>query len=175
MAFPVVAYFDAATEAKVNALRASLPDPTTDATRDAMQVRPHITLASWEELDVAPFVDGLGTFATSTGPLTLELEVVGTFPNDKAVVFIAPRVTAELLHLHARFHARLGGFGTEPNPYYLPGNWIPHCTIAIYLADDEVAAVVEACRKSSVFGSARLEEIALLEYPPVRQICTYRL
>jgi hypothetical protein len=100
---------------------------------------------------------------------------VGIFPGDQAVVFIAPRVTAGLLQLHAEFHARLGAFGSGPNPYCTPDTWIPHSTVAMYLTDAELSTVIQACRSNDLFGPATLEQIALLEYPPVRQLCAFPL
>jgi 2'-5' RNA ligase len=175
MSYPVVIYFDPATEARLTALRASLPPLASDEAREALQVRPHVTLAGWEELDVDPFVAGLQTFAARTGPVSVHLGAVGIFPGDEGVVFIAPRVTAGLLQLHAGFHARLGAFGSGPNAYCTLDTWIPHSTVAMYLTDAELRAVVQACRSSDVFGPARLVEIALLEYPPVRQLCAFPL
>jgi hypothetical protein len=175
MSYPVVTYFDPATEAKLSALRASLPPPASDEAREALQVRPHVSLAGWEELDVDPFVVSLESFAATTGPLEVHLGAVGVFPGDQGVVFIAPRVTTGLLQLHAEFHARLGAFGSGLNPYCTLHTWIPHSTVAMYLTEAELPATVQACQRSDVFGPARLVEIALLEYPPVRQLCDFPL
>jgi 2'-5' RNA ligase len=175
MSYPVVTYFDPATEARLTALRASLPPPASDEAREALQVRPHVSLAGWEELDVDPFTAALQTFAARTAPLDVHLGAVGIFPGDQGVVFIAPRVTTGLLKLHAEFHAHLGAFGSGPNPYCTLDTWIPHSTVAMYLAEAELPAVVQACQGSDLFGPARLVEIALLEYPPVRQLCAFPL
>ena len=175
MSYPVVTYFDPATEARLSALRASLPPLAADEAREALQVRPHVTLAGWEELDVAPFTTALQAYAARTAPLGVHLGAVGIFPGDLGVVFIAPRVTADLLGLHAGFHARLGAFGSGLNPHCTPDTWIPHSTVALYLAEKEVSAVMQACRGSDLFGPATLVEVALLEYPPVRQLCSFPL
>ena len=175
MSYPVVIYFDPATAAKFSALRATLPPPASDEAREALQARPHVTLAGWEELDVAPFTAALQAFAVRTAPLDVYLGAVGIFPGDQGVVYIAPRVTTDLLGLHARFHARLGAFGSGLNPFCTLDTWIPHATVALYLAEQEIPAVVQACRGSDLFGPATLVEIALLEYPPLRELCAFPL
>ena len=53
---------------------------------------------------------------------------VGIFPTN-GTVFLAPTVTNELLKLHHSYHDYFKTFH-NPNSYYVPGKWVPHCTIA---------------------------------------------
>jgi 2'-5' RNA ligase len=68
---------------------------------------------------------------------TLHLYVLGTFPGREGALFLSVPVTAELLAFHAEVHAGLAGQSVEHWPYYQPGNWVPHCTLAEGLGQAE--------------------------------------
>lgn len=95
-----------------------------------VKARPHVSLAAFETLDVEATEACLEHFARSHAPLELNLASVASFPTELNVVFLAPVVTRALLDLHDDFYAGwYSGWGS-PNPLYLPGNWVPHCTTA---------------------------------------------
>jgi hypothetical protein len=48
-------------------------------------------------------------------------------------------VTADLLALHAEVHAALAGRAIGHWPYYQPGSWVPHCTLAESLNEAQAA------------------------------------
>jgi 2'-5' RNA ligase len=175
MAFAVVTYFDAATDASVRALWQSLADRGISPVMATMGIRPHLSLAGIEILDADPLYHGLGDFAKSAAPLTVNLSAVGTFPTAQGVVYIAPVVSSELIKLHQTFHDWLADLGLTSMEYYRPENWVPHCTVAINLPPESVPEAVAVARASDVFGKAQLVEIALVEYMPVKEICVYPL
>jgi hypothetical protein len=49
-------------------------------------------------------------------------------------------VTAELLAFHANVHTALANQLVEHWPHYLPGNWVPHCTLAEGLGTTQASA-----------------------------------
>jgi hypothetical protein len=59
----------------------------------------------------------------------LDLYVLATFPGSGGALFLGVLVTADLLAFHADVQAVIAG-QLEQWPYYLPGNWVPHCTLA---------------------------------------------
>jgi len=171
MAFAVILYLDPATEAEVQALWALLSEKQISTVIATMGIRPHISLAGVEHLDAQQVCAMLKTFAQSASPLTIKFGAVGTFPTEQGVVYLAPIVTSELLRLHEELGVRLADLGLSSHEYYRPGNWIPHSTVAINLPPASVPAAVNICCKSNLFHAARLVEIALVEYLPVREIC----
>jgi len=177
MAFAVVFYFDPATDASVRALWNRIAQAGISTVMATMGIRPHISLAGIESvgLEVGSFYRELEAFAKSTAPLTVNLSAVGTFPTAQGVVYLAPVVSAELLKLHLAFHARLTDLGLTSTEYYRPEQWVPHCTVAINLPPDSVPAAVAVSRASDVFHKARLVEIALVEYMPIKEIGVFLL
>ncbi|HLK76938.1 MAG TPA: hypothetical protein VKU77_25235 [Streptosporangiaceae bacterium] len=48
-------------------------------------------------------------------------------------------VTRDLLTLHTQVHNALTGQTVTHWPFYLPGRWVPHCTLAQGLSRDELS------------------------------------
>ena len=55
------------------------------------------------------------------------------------MLFLGVTVTAQLLAFHGDVHAALAGQPGEHWPYYFPGRWVPHCTLAEGLDNAEAA------------------------------------
>ncbi|HEV2376901.1 MAG TPA: 2'-5' RNA ligase family protein [Streptosporangiaceae bacterium] len=129
MAHAIEMFFDEQADAAVRGLwqrlaDAGLPSPATLTHR---QHRPHVSLtvaSSLGGVDLGP----LRAVLASRLP-TLRLNVLGAFPGPERVVFLGAVVTSELLACHASAHAALAGQPVGHWPYYLPGNWVPHCTL----------------------------------------------
>lgn len=173
MAFSVILYLDPVTDAEVRSLWQLLSERQISSVMTDMGVRPHVSLAGFEHVEAEAFCQALKVFAHSARPVTVRFEAVGTFPTEKGVVYLAPVVTLELLQLHAKFNNLVTELGLVPDEYYVPGNWVPHCTLAINLTPDEVAAAVTLGCQSHVFHTAALTHIGLVEYMPIREICTF--
>jgi 2'-5' RNA ligase len=137
MAHALEMYFDDEADAAVRELWQRLTDAGLPslAIRTHRRHRPHVSLAVAESLadaDLAP----LRSVLVAHQPI-LQLYVLGTFPGEGGALFLGVRVTAELLAFHAQVHAALGGQPVEHWPYYQPGNWVPHCTLAEGLGQAE--------------------------------------
>jgi len=75
-------------------------------------------------------------------------------------------VAAALMHLV--FWDRFAAFGPIP-PYYRPGGWVPHCTLAMGFDADLLPRVVELCHRAVRPIRGRFESIGLVEYGPRRE------
>jgi hypothetical protein len=123
-------YFDDRADAAVRKLwqalaEAGLPSLATYTHR---RHRPHVSLAVAESLAAADLTQ-LRTVLTSRRRV-LQLYVLGTFPGGDGVLFLGAAVTADLLAFHRDVHGALAGQPVEHSPHYLPGSWVPHCTLA---------------------------------------------
>jgi 2'-5' RNA ligase len=132
-------YFDDQADAGVRRLWQTLADAGLPslATLTHRQHRPHVSLTVTESLAGADLTR-LRSVLTAHEP-TLPLHVLGTFPGTEGVLFLGVQVTAGLLAFHADVHAALAGRSIRHWPYYLPGNWVPHCTLAEHLDPAEKA------------------------------------
>lgn len=105
--------------------------------------RPHVSLA------VAGAIPARARDAlrADIGLLTLPrlwLYTLGTFPTEQNVLFLGAVVDTELLAVHSAAHDALAGLAKQPWAPYLPGAWVPHCTLAHDISAAQLAAGMAA-------------------------------
>lgn len=129
--------------------------------------RPHVTLAVFRPpTDPGPVIDAIDRWVAHEAPMEVSLQSVGMF--DAGVVFLAPVASASLIAAHARFHDLLGD--VERWDLYLPGRWVPHCTMAIGLDRAGQARTAAELLDGNGLGPARIERVGFVEYNPVRSL-----
>ena len=175
MTYTAMLTFDQESEALIRDLWKRIEEQGITSALPATGIPPHISLGGFEQIDQKPFLEALEVFAERTNPVWLLLGAAGTFPGEHSIVFLAPIVTMEILHLHADFHRVIAGSSTLSRQYYQPGWWIPHCTVAIDVPQEEIAAAVAICRNSPVFRPIRLVDIVLAETSPKDEIARFPL
>jgi 2'-5' RNA ligase len=88
---------------------------------------PHLTLATLVDASVDEVrrpLDGL----PEGRPERVTFTALGTFTRSRCS--LVPAVPTELLRRHDRVVAALLAAGTRVHPHYLPGEWLPHLTLA---------------------------------------------
>jgi 2'-5' RNA ligase len=70
----------------------------------------------------------------------LWLQTLSAFATSENVLMLGAVVDNELLAVHSAVHDVLAGKVKNPSAYYLPGNWVPHCTLAGGVSGEQVAA-----------------------------------
>jgi 2'-5' RNA ligase len=68
------------------------------------------------------------------------LYTLGTFPTQENALFLGAVTDAELLAVHVAVHDALAGRVRDPSAQYLPGAWVPHCTLAEELTPSQLTA-----------------------------------
>ena len=176
MGYAVELFFDDKSEKAVRRIWDGLGENLGKPSLSELGARPHVSLAVYDDsLDTTGFPERFRQFAKSMAPFEFNLSSVGTFPGDEGVVFLAPVVTRQLLGVHQRFHEVFSEHENAGMGYYLPGNWVPHCTVAIDLPAAEVREAVGYCREAFRPISGRFQEIGLVEFRPVKELCTFKL
>lgn len=175
MGYVVELYFDRDAEERILRLWDVYTECNITSLLPSIGSRPHISLAVFN--DVAPDIltEVVAAFAQQTGPLEAGLAAVASFPGPEGVLFLVPTVSRKLVELHEHFHRRLEAAGLQAHPYYRPGRWVPHCTIASDLTGDEMKTAFELARESQVFGSAKLISIGIVRFRPVVHLASYPL
>lgn len=176
MGYAIELFYDAASERTVHEIWDGLGTALGKPSLSALGARPHVSLAVYGDgLDTSGFPEGLLEFARSIDPFDFTLSSLGTFPGGEGVVFLAPVVTRRLLEVHARFHEVFSKHENAGMGYYLPGNWVPHCTVAIDLSASEVTEALAYGREAFQPISGRFQEIGLVEFRPVKERFTCAL
>ena len=137
MAFGVSLWFDIESENRVRGIWRGLHEQGINSTLHAGPYRPHITLGIYGTLDVDAFVPALGDRLMGFGPLRFILPSAGLF-NEPLAGFLNVTVTDQLLRIHYAAHQAMAEYGADPVPYYLPGRWNPHCTLAPDLVQEKL-------------------------------------
>ena len=167
--YAIELYFDPAAERALRELIDQLPARGIRSSRPAA-ARPHVSLAVWDRVDVERTSAALGEFARECPTLRLHLASIGHFPGEEGVAFLAPIVTRELLELHAMLHRMPAVLAGTRREYYLPGRWVPHCTIAEGLAPEDICTTVELMHGSGACREVSIQEIGLVQLAPYRAI-----
>lgn len=176
MGYAIELFYDDASERAVRDIWDGLGTVLGQPSLSELGARPHVSLAVYGDgLDTTGFPERLCEFARSVAPFEFKLSSFGTFPGSEGVVFSAPVVTRQLLAVHERFHELFSPYENAGMDYYLPGNWVPHCTVAIDLSAAEVTEAVGYCREAFQPISGRFREIGLVEFRPVKELFTFGL
>ncbi|MCB0090134.1 MAG: 2'-5' RNA ligase family protein [Caldilineaceae bacterium] len=175
MGYAVELYVDAQMEFAVRGLWQTLADRGVTSLMPDLGARPHISLTVFDELYPPDVHEALQNFAAEVAPIPLQFSAVGIFPTAEGVVFLAPVVTQRLLDVHADFHARMAALGRQSLPYYRPGNWVPHCTVAMNLPPEQIPTAVAICKAAPVFHAFSLVGLDLIEFRPVKTIYEFPL
>ncbi|TDD52230.1 2'-5' RNA ligase family protein [Saccharopolyspora elongata] len=160
MAQAVVAFFDDAADSAIRALWRRL-----DAARvprvAARKHRPHVIFAAARAMPTAARKALRSELELLSIP-DLWLHTLGTFPGEERVLLLGAVVDTELLAVHSAVHDALAGRVQHPSAYYFPGAWIPHCTLAQGITDDQLAAGFRALQPPEPVR-AGIGEIAIVD------------
>jgi 2'-5' RNA ligase len=128
--------------------------------------QPHLSLAVYDEreaVDPARLVAALDRLAPRHAPTPVTFASVGVFPTEERVLFLAPVVTPPLLALHHVYHSLTAELRPRCRPHYLPGNWVPHCTLAMFLPLPALLRGLEQLAGQWTPLSGEVRHVALVE------------
>lgn len=175
MGYAVELYFDSQTEKSVWDLRHTLIERGVPSTISDLGDRPHISLAVFSNVACDDLISLTKEFAGTTEPFNFRLSAIGTFPTDENVLFLSPVVTNQLLNLHQDFHKQLAKAGLTPSSYYIPTNWIPHCSVEMNIPDEQFSKAVEICKNAFKPLLGQFQEIGVIEFRPIKHLATWSL
>ncbi|HVK21972.1 MAG TPA: 2'-5' RNA ligase family protein [Actinokineospora sp.] len=158
MAQGVVVLFDDQADADVRALWARLGKAGLPSAR---KFPPHLTLAMATDIPKktrAALRAELGLLSIPS----IWLAALSTFSASENVLMLAAVTDAELLAVHSAVHDVLAGKVRNPSAYYLPGSWMPHCTLLQGVSDAEIVTAFGAVFPVPEIR-ARARQIAVLD------------
>lgn len=164
MPYGVTMFVDPETEDAIRTVWKTIRSRGLSSFMIDSDVRPHLTIATYDELDVDAFLGKYRSFAGELSPVSLNLAMVGAFLRPAGTVFLAPTVTHRLMNIHARFHSFFQDLEHSLSEYSLPGRWFPHFTLAANLAADAIPAVIDSGLKAALPEQSRIEEIGIGEF-----------
>lgn len=166
MGFSVELAFDEQSNDRLSQLWTDLQRIYGKPQRTELGVRPHISLAVFPRGEPSSLRRQVEALAGSIPPFTIHLSHVDHIPTSEGVVYLAPAPSPELNAAHQLFHA-LEHEGCSR--YYLPGQWVPHCTVATDVPSEQIASVRAACVNSEVFQEVLVRAVCGVEYRPATE------
>ncbi len=140
-----------------------------------IEASPHVSLAVFDNVDKSRLIDVARSFAEDTQAFNIRLCSIGLFPGEENTVFLAPVVTTELLMLHKFFHDKLKAAGLSSDSNYLPGAWVPHCTITMEEQLPRTLETIKAIHMKKVLGEYPVSKIHVVKFRPVVSLASFRL
>ncbi|WP_433267610.1 2'-5' RNA ligase family protein [Actinosynnema sp. CS-041913] len=92
----------------------------------------------------------------------LWLHTLGVFATTENVLQLGAVVDSELLAVHSAIHDVLAGRVKNPNAYYLPGNWVPHCTLLHGVDDERITRAFTALHPVEPIR-AKVREVSIVD------------
>ncbi len=177
MPFVVELYFGSSTEASIRDVWKAIDEAGISDSMPKGGYRPHVSLGVCDHLETDSLAQELSTFAASVTPFRLSFPNIGIFSTSEGVVYLGVTGTEQLLNIHARFHEIFKKHAQEQREYYAVGRWVPHCTLAFGLSEDQIVEAVTVCRRIALPTSTKVREIGVVEVSPTscQRLCSFNL
>ncbi|MEV4311063.1 2'-5' RNA ligase family protein [Actinocrispum sp. NPDC049592] len=163
MAQGVVVFFDERADRAVRALwrRLEAAGVPPVIKRPEGNWPPHVTFALTKSIPRRTRDLLKDELRTLTIP-NLWLSTLGTFPTTENVLMLGAVVDNELLAVHSAIHDVLAGAVQAPSAYYLPGAWIPHCTLTQSIEHQQMVEGFAALHPIDRI-EARVSEVSIVD------------
>ena len=173
--FAIVLELDDVASAAVRQITQLVATVARESALSVTAVAPHVTLAACRNLDIEQLRPLLADLAARTPVVATTLASIGVFPAEESVIFLAPAITEELVEVQLGILTRLQDLGGEVEPYWLPGQWVPHCTLATGIPPELISRMVEGALKILRPISASLVRLSLVEINSPRRLYAIEL
>ncbi len=129
VALAVCLLFDRKTERAIRALWDRLESVGVPSLRSHTHGRhvPHLSYAVLRTWDVASVSAALGEL-DGGGPVELSFDGIGLFRRGRS--WLLAGVPADLVGRQERVVAAVTATGADLHKHYVPGTWLPHCSLA---------------------------------------------
>ena len=165
--YAVVVYFDKQTEERISEMINDIAERTGNRYMIENGIPPHVSLGIFGTDDEAGMTEHFRSFAKTLSPADIVFDKTGSFGD--RVLFLPPAENAYLRSANKSLHDMMP-FSPAEGGNYLPGKWVPHCSLAVRL--DEVsfpAAQEEAERSFTESISGMITRLTLAECYPYRE------
>lgn len=138
----------------------------------ALGYPPHLTLARYADLSPDVLREALEPLGTEKA-LSLTFDRIGLFDVDPLVLWLSPRSDRHLIDLHAKIHEVVGP--ARCDPYYQPGQWTPHLTIAAAVPVERRSESLALAAESFEPFSLVFDVAEIVSWPPLGVLETVQL
>ncbi len=171
MTYSIAVFFDEETEQELRRVWQVLADAHLSDFLYLSNNRPHITLSIYKNINLEKTSAVLCKLAGEYPVMDVSFRAVGIFPNT-ADVFLMPSISLRLLELEQKLRNEFAEITIQPDtPYFLPGEWTPHCSMAIDVQRHLLLAAVQKVIAAIKFPlDGKIIGLGLTSYPPVAHL-----
>jgi 2'-5' RNA ligase len=162
--------FDPVSEMRLTAVWTQLARRYVKRGPSELGLRPHVSLAVFPESAPTNPEALVLSLAAKLRPFTLQLGRIAAFRTSEGVVFLEPVASSELRSAHRILGALLADEKPLVHPFYREDAWVPHCTIATGVPEDEIDRVIEASRSTDGVGPVTVCRVSLVQYRPAIEL-----
>ncbi len=170
MPFAIELLFDSKTDQSVRKIGKLLEKNKIPTILSGEGASPHVTLAVFDKYSRNKIPPLLNHLARQFNPIPFSFSSLGTFPGAERPLFLSPVMTSDLLKLHAHLHRSIKHLMRGALSHYLPGNWVPHCTLGLGLSKEDLMRAFTFVQKTPYDFRGLYKRLALAEYHPVKEI-----
>ncbi len=171
LTYSIAVFFDEKTEQELRRIWQLLANARLSDILYLSNNRPHITLSMYKNIDLEITSTALCTLASEYRQMDVSFRAVGIFPNT-ADVFLMPSVSLHILDLERKLREEFADISIQPDvPYFQPGEWTPHCSMAINVQRHLLLPAVQKVMEELAFPwEGKIVGLGLTSYPPVAHI-----
>ncbi|TCP56704.1 2'-5' RNA ligase superfamily protein [Tamaricihabitans halophyticus] len=155
------AFFDEPAEEAVRELWRRLDSAGIPSLASRGKGRPHVTFAVAGGIPARSRAELASELRLLSLP-TIWLYTLGTFPTTETQLVLTAVVDAELLAVHSAIHEVLANRAKNPSAYYMPGAWVPHCTLSREIDTASLASAMSTLHPIRPI-KARVREIGITD------------
>lgn len=164
MAYAVGIKFDETTEQTIIEIWRQLSDIGLMTLLPLEGYDPHISMTLSDELRVDPFIEEISQTLQTIPNVHVQFSSVSLFTNPEIVLYYGVTPTEALLRLQKTSSKIYQKFALELNPLYQPGNWVPHCSLAIRIDEDKLKRAIDIAKTMPLPLSASSIEYVVIEH-----------
>lgn len=168
MAVAAVLYFDEESEKKIYRLWQMIFNTGLCTTLLGEGAFPHITLGGFEGVTPEEVAERLRHKSPLWPKSSIQFTSVSTFLNEHGTVYLAPKVTEDMLRWNREFHNIFADWREKALPLYTPELWVPHCTLALNIARAQVFQVMQTTLDTFQPFFVETAAIGFAEFYPLR-------
>lgn len=120
---------------------------------------------SWHVAEGYPYMQlkkALTSLAQSLPVITITTAGLGFFTRPEPVLYVPIVVTRQLLVLHEELFNAVESMSESPVPYYRPGKWLPHITLAYSdISIESLSKVVDLIKSVDLEMSIEINNYAI--------------
>ena len=144
MAVAIILAFDEASTNVLNRVHKNLKEHKSNSYYQL--VIPHITLTSYESIDLQVVRERLHQFCANNKPFKIQFSSFGYFPSEESVLFLNPKATIKLLDIQQKVSELFKDFRDEKST----GTWVPHSTLATDIPLKKIGEAIDIVKENII-------------------------